>query len=754
MKKQFYRMLFIALLALMQTTWVQAQVNSEVRKVPPGAPKSYFDMRFVDTNFDYQSSTPSQSSMSFAPLKGGYGDEDTPQRVKLTVAFEFDDTKYRLYDVMPYNLENKNNRPQEYNPDSRVFYVPEGTYDIYATFSSLTLSYGDWPIDDNFYIIIKENVDVHEETSITIRPEEATNKIEIQTYLANGELAKLSLYDPTQLDETETWPLVEPGNVSSIGTNLIIKNPNKGSLPILFGDSYAINAEHVSSFPVYVNDVSDEYTFALYKFILDNERNIFTSYYEKQGGDRATLSNAPNDYKMYEMKIAQSEYGKQYIDDFQDYVSYQFFDENRGMGLTQQYTTGKKDDFIRIFIGNTPEQLNLYSKTYIGRKDSQQTVLFEEEWGSHEEEVITTVTSQPIVQRNGKIRIINNGKTTVQNSQGYQPYLVDSDIYYYDALEENPILSYLLDRIKGVQGDNVPILTHCKSSIWASYYNVYMTYLEPCYLGRYGESCESDLNAALTNIKINGEDYMNKDEAVSCWSEDEEQLTGTVDITMTNKNRKIDGLQGQNLATIHYDRDQEDSSAPVLQMLHFKDREGYITDRFETAEGSLMELFAGDYNEHLYGEYDLYFDRAKAKNVNVAYAPYGKDNWTDLTLEENPEYYSNLMGWYYAASLENVTGAAEQGWFDLKIRLEDESGNWQEQIVSPAFQIKSLVDTGIENMEHPTWNMEHAEAVYDVVGRRLGSNLSTRQLVNSSTCNKGIRIVRKANGDVRKVVAK
>ena len=247
---------------------------------------------------------------------------------------------------------------------------------------------------------------------------------------------------------------------------------------------------------------------------------------------------------------------------------------------------------------------------------------------------------------------------------------------------------------------------------------------------------------------------MNKDEAVWSWSEDEEQLTGTVDITMTNKNRKIDGLQGQNLATIHYDRDQEDSSAPVLQMLHFKDREGYITDRFETAEGSLMELFAGDYNEHLYGEYALYFDRAKAKNVNVAYAPYGKDNWTDLTLEENPEYYSNLMGWYYAASLENVTGAAEQGWFDLKIRLEDEAGNWQEQIVSPAFQIKSLVDTGIENMEHPTWNMEHAEAVYDVVGRRLGSNLSTRQLVNSSTCNKGIRIVRKANGDVRKVVAK
>ena len=746
MKKQFYRMLFIALLALMQTTLTQAQVNNTVRMVPPGAPKSDLDMRFVDTNFDYQSCTPSQSTMSFAPLKGGYGGEDTPQGIKLTVAFEFDDTKYRLNDAMPYNLENKWNRPQEYNPDSWVFYVPEGTYDIYATFSSLALSYGDWPIDDNYYIIIKENVDVHEETTITIRPEEATKKIEIQTYLANGELAKLSLYDPTQIDEKGNWPLIEPGNVYTKGTTLMMKNPNKGSRPINFGEWYATNAEHASAFSVYVNDVSDEYTFSFYEFILDNERNVFTSYYEKQGGDKATLSNAPNYYKMYEMKIAQSEYGKHYIDGFQDYVSYLFGDENGGMGLTNQWTTGKKDDFIRIFIGNTPEQLNLYSKTYIGRKDSQQTVLYEDEWGSYEEEVITNVTSQPIVQRNGKIRIINNGITTVENSQGYQPYLVDSDIHYYDALEENPILSYLPDRIKGVQGDNVPILAHLKSSIWQSYYNTYMTSIEPCYLGRYGEYCESDLKAAHSNIKINGEDFIDVDEAVWSWSENGEQLTGTVDITMTNRNRKIDGLQGQNLATIHYDRDYEDSTAPVLQMLHFKDGEGYITDRFDTSEGALLELFAGDYNEGISEQNWLYFDRAKAKTVAVAYAPYGKDNWTELTLEENPEYYSNLVGWYYAASLEDVEGTAEKGWFDLKIRLEDEAGNWQEQIVSPAFQIKSLVDTGISQLtiDNGQLTIPGNENVYDLMGRCIGNA--------PSSTDKGVRIVRKANGDFRKVI--
>lgn len=372
MKKQFYRMLFIALMALMQSTWVQAQVNNEVKTVPPGAPKSDFDMRFVETNLNQQSSTPSRSSLSFIPRKGGHGGEDTPQGIKLTVAFEFDDTKYSLSNAMPYNLDNKINIPQEYNPDSWVFYVPEGTYDIYATFSSLTLSYGDWPIDDNYYIIIKENIDIHEETTITISPEEATNRIELQTYLANGELAKLSLYDPTQLDETGTWPMTEPGNVNRKGTVLFIKNQNKGSLPFGFSDYYAISEDHACAFSVYVNDVSDEYTFAFYDYIMDNERNLYTVYYEKQGGNAATLSNNPNEYNMYELKIAQSEFGKQYIQGFQEYASFSFGDEYYGTGLSVLDTKNKEDDFIRIYLGTAPEGLNLHSDIYLGRKDSQQ----------------------------------------------------------------------------------------------------------------------------------------------------------------------------------------------------------------------------------------------------------------------------------------------------------------------------------------------------------------------------------------------
>ena len=746
-------MLILVVMAMMQVTMANAQVVNEVRKVPPGAPKCSFDITLIDTNPDNQSSTLSQGSMSFVPRKGGFSGGDEPQGIKLTVAFEFDDTKYRLYDAMPYNVDNKRIIAQEYNPDSRVFYVPEGTYDIYATFSSLIPSYSGWPIDEDYYIIIKENIDVHEETTITIKPEEATNKIELNTYLANGELAKVSLYDPTQIDETETWPMIESGNVLEVGTNIVIKNQAKGSLPFAFADYYSINAEHASAFSVYVNDVSDEYTFALYQFIMDNDRNLYTAYYEKQGGSAATLSNNPNEYNMCELRFAQSEYGKQFIQGFQDYASYSFGDEYYGTGLSILNTENKKDDFIRIYLGTAPERLNLHSDIYLGRKDSQQTILVEEEWGTYEEEQVTKVTSQPIVQMNGKTFVINNGITSVQYSQGFQPYLSESEIMYYDKREVNPILSYLPDRIKGIQGDNVPILAHCKSSYWQSYYQVNLTSLEPCYLGRYGEYCESDLKAGHTNIKINGEEYFDKD-AVYSWSEKEQQLTGTVDITMTNQNRKIDGLQGQNLVTIHYDRDQEDSSAPVLQMLHFKDAEGYITDRFETTEGALMELFAGDYNEHLYDEYDIYFDRAKANSVNVAYAPYGKGNWTDLTLEETPEYYSNLMGWYYAASLEDVAGTAEKGWFDLKIRLEDEAGNWQEQVISPAFRIDNLVDTGVESIEYSGLNKEHAEAVYDVVGRCVGSNSSTRQLVNSSTSNKGIRIVRKANGEVRKVVVR
>ena len=433
-----------------------------------------------------------------------------------------------------------------------------------------------------------------------------------------------------------------------------------------------------------------------------------------------------------------------------------FFHSETNLYQWEYLLKPNNNNSVKVYLGQAPSNpdFDFCTKVLPSLVETVSVNVIDEEYDI-KEYVYSYLVPQPIVQRKGKTQRYNFGRSTCESSivssVRYLYYKDENneqtgaDWFFGDLWVENPILSYLPDKIKGVQGDNVPIIVPCKHSDWNPYYNANVTYIEPCYLGRYGEFCESDMNATHTNIKIDSEEYIDTDEPVYGWLE-ENELSGVVDITMTNQNRIIDGLQGKSLATIHYDRDQEDCSAPVLQMLHFKDGEGYITDRFENGEGALMELFAGDFNEGISEQNWLYFDRAKAKNVSVAYAPYGKDNWTELTLEENPEYYSNLVGWYYAASLADVEGTAEKGWFDLKIRLEDEAGNWQEQVISPAFQIKRLVDTGISQLtiDNGQLTIPGNENVYDLMGRCIGNA--------PSSTDKGIRIVRKANGDFRKVV--
>ena len=79
--------------------------------------------------------------------------------------------------------------------------------------------------------------------------------------------------------------------------------------------------------------------------------------------------------------------------------------------------------------------------------------------------------------------------------------------------------------------------------------------------------------------------------------------------------------------------------------------------------------------------------------------------------------------------------------------MADAAGNTHVQTVSPAFRIDELVDTGIENNNQYTiTNNRDAEAIYDVMGRRLAND--------SPRGGKGVRIVHRQNGDVRKVVVR
>ena len=124
-------------------------------------------------------------------------------------------------------------------------------------------------------------------------------------------------------------------------------------------------------------------------------------------------------------------------------------------------------------------------------------------------------------------------------------------------------------------------------------------------------------------------------------------------------------------------------------------------------------------------------------NVEVAYSPYQEDNWNTLEVNNVPELYYNRMGYYYTGSLASVTGKGLDGWFDLKIKVTDAAGNWQEQVISPAFRIDDLAYSGIST---PRGDNAREVARYNQAGQRVDSNAT------------GVVIVKMSDGTARKIL--
>ena len=55
-------------------------------------------------------------------------------------------------------------------------------------------------------------------------------------------------------------------------------------------------------------------------------------------------------------------------------------------------------------------------------------------------------------------------------------------------------------------------------------------------------------------------------------------------------------------------------------------------------------------------------------------------------VEEVPEMFQPIAyGALYRGSLENVTAESDNGWYDIRIKLLDNSDNYQIQEIAPAF---------------------------------------------------------------------
>ena len=199
------------------------------------------------------------------------------------------------------------------------------------------------------------------------------------------------------------------------------------------------------------------------------------------------------------------------------------------------------------------------------------------------------------------------------------------------------------------------------------------------YLGRHNELYENDQYIAESK---------------------EEATPDGTKLTLTNTNVKVDDIVGKNVTEILYDLTKEDNTAPTFQMLTFKDANGNSCDHFESTNGAKMLVAGGDFT-CVFNEENpnlSYFVCEAPVTVNAYYAPHGTEDWVKIPVVEDPsKYFMPAYGNFYEANLENVIVNAADTWFDLRLEMIDAAGNYQKQILEPAFKVATV--TSIDQAE-------------------------------------------------------
>lgn len=213
-------------------------------------------------------------------------------------------------------------------------------------------------------------------------------------------------------------------------------------------------------------------------------------------------------------------------------------------------------------------------------------------------------------------------------------------------------------------------------------------------MGRYGEYRQLDNDNLEVSIKYNDEEVCSSYANMSSFFNTFNRAgnpDGIINTTFTNNNVIVDGIEGKNVCEFEFDQTKEDWTSPTLTQLRFVDADGKVTDRFENASDGKVELTGADFN-YVQFSTGMFNYNCKPVTMEVYYAPNGSDVWIELPVAENEDlYFYPAFGQLFEGDLSAINEVSVNNWYDLKVRLADETGNWQEQIVSPAFKINNVV---------------------------------------------------------------
>ena len=640
------------------------------------------------------------------------------------------------------NIDNHTLGLHQLMNGSNVLTVPGGIYDIFVAFDGY----------DHDRVVIREQVEINENMQLNFAASEATNHIRFQTLTADGEPVFTGIGG---FDENWNFVQLQPGNADDVWYQKKIYCMDYGEIFVTTGNFGMITEEeNVDPLTLYthadffVNDVSDRYTFYSYRVQVNgNARDMYTSTYEVDGaqGD-IMIANDPAKYQSFfeDPCMVEKQPDEVLIPSFQFFAKNEKVPQYLASLITYEIPLNQGET-CRYHISAQAEDSKAGYIPFIQPQNAVQTIEHQP-WGDMVN-LTWNLISMPLVKTMDQLVFANNGPGSyggyfVPNFD-FKEFDEDGNKVDYFSWPSHPVFTYSVDKKIGDLGNNCPVLV---SALGQALYTIgtnengeprTMPVLVNTfdYIGRYGEKQLIVTRNTTADYKVNGEDFVSITGSNSSMLN--ELINGEVDATIVNDAVDVDGLAGSNKTQVHYLAGAEDQTPPTMTMLHFKGDNGDVTDRFVSADEGVLEFTAGDFNMLFTPQNAQYFDRQMLETVIVSYSPYGEDNWNELSVAEVPENYWPTMGGFYTAPLASVTGEAYEGWFDLKIRLTDAAGNWQEQVLSPAFRIDDLAYSSVANIGSDN---AHEVARYSIDGKRVDAS------------HRGVTIIKMSDGTARKII--
>lgn len=586
-----------------------------------------------------------------------------------------------------------------------TYQVPVGTYDMHAMFKGKPTG---------SFAVFKENVTITADTTLTFAKADATVPFTFTFKDENGTALTLDKYNG--------GTVVEHGNVNSYRSYSFFALKGMGVIHTIIGGPYRVKGYDVD---YYMNKVSDRFTLlhAANMRSTINKKTYFFKF-EAPMNASASMSNNPADLKCYKQKFVPTKAGAQdesaHIFGCRVWCSYDGKWLLSGKAENKSMVLANHEN--EIFI-DLPEDENggfnvmvspMMGDTYVaGNKQYRHIV------------------GLPVAGNSKRLHFVDYGYDI---SDGFIVPVGGGVPVVYPG---NPALSWFStgDNAPYVYGNSCPLL-----SVKAKDYNGKSTKLLT-FLGRYGEIYESYANTVARSLQEAGE---------------------FTDFTFKQENVMVDEVSGQNLTVLHCKNKGADITAPSIQMLRFVDNKGKISDRVDDAQEGMLEFVAGDLQYHHDNKvaYNRYYDCQAIKTVEVACAPHGTTNWQTLEAKEVPEnFFMPGFGYFYRTSLAGVEGKNE--WFDLQIKLTDETGNSHTQTLAPAFYMKkgaSAVNS-VSMAQEMTYShgivalsVPASIGVYSIDGKCVLSTQGT--MLDLSGLSKGVYVVKATTATGRIMSAK